>query len=476
VPVDTNRFRLSRPLNVLVGAGAELVEAEPNDAAETATPVAAPGSVNGRLATAGDADLFRFESKAGQTWIIETEGERRGSPIDSRLEVLNAKGAPVLRLLLQAVRDSYLEFRGIDSNSGGLRPKNWEEMELNEYMYVQGEVCRIFRMPQGPDSEVVFYQLGGRRRNYFDTSPTSHALGDTCYTIEPHLPSEKLVPNGLPIFPLYYANDDDMERKLGRDSRVTFTAPADGAYLVRVSDVRGFGGDRFVYRLTMRQPKPDFEVRLADVNPTVARGSGRRLTFTVDRRDGSDDDIAIDITGLPSGFTVSTPLVIEAGHTEARAVLNAAAEAAQPSAEVWQQVKITARAQIAGQPVSKEVNSLGQAKLADRPNLIVRLEPAELTITPGTTITATLKVERNGFNDRVQFDVDNLPHGVIVDNIGLNGVLIPEGQSERQIFLTCARWVPDTNRTFYALANNAGGQASPPITLHVRRAGPLAQK
>ncbi|HEV3006468.1 MAG TPA: hypothetical protein VGX78_18505, partial [Pirellulales bacterium] len=323
LPIDTNRFRVSRPLSVLANAGPELVETEPNDTADKATPVAVPGSVNGRVAAVGDADLFRFESKAGQTWIIESEGERRGSPVDTRLEVLDAQGAPVLRLLLQAVRDSYLEFRGIDSNSGGLRPKNWEEMELNEYMYVQGEVCRVFRMPQGPDSELAFYQLGGRRRNYFDTSPTSHALGDTCYTVEPHLPSDKLVPNGLPIFPLYYSNDDDMERKLGRDSRLTFAAPADGAYLVRVSDVRGFGGDRFVYRLTVREPKPDFEVRLTDVNPTVASGSGRRLTFTVDRRDGFDDDIAIDVTGLPSGFSVSAPVVLQAGHVEARAVLNA---------------------------------------------------------------------------------------------------------------------------------------------------------
>ncbi|HQU42627.1 MAG TPA: pre-peptidase C-terminal domain-containing protein [Pirellulales bacterium] len=476
VPIDTNRFRVGRPLNVLASAASELVEAEPNDAADKATPIAVPGSVNGRIASAGDVDLFRFEAKAGQTWMIETEGERRGSPIDTRLDVLDAKGMPVLRLLLQAVRDSYLEFRGIDSNSGGLRPKNWEEMELNEFMYVQGEVCRVFRMPQGPDSELAFYQLGGRRRNYFDTSPTSHALGDSCYTVEPHRPGEKLVPNGLPVFPLYYANDDDMERKLGRDSRLTCTAPADGAYLVRVSDVRGFSGDRFVYRLTVRGPKPDFEVRLADVNPTVARGSGRRLSFSVDRHDGFDDDVTIDVAGLPAGFAISTPVVIQAGHVEARAVLNAMADAAQPPPEAWQHVKIAAKAQIAGQTVTKEVNGLGQVKLADKPNLIVRLEPADLTIAPGTTITATLKVDRNGFKDRVQFDVDNLPHGVIVDNIGLNGVLIPEGQDERQIFLTCARWVPDTDRKFHALANNAGGQASQPVTLHVRRTGPLAKK
>ena len=476
VPIDVNRFRVARPLTVVASAGSELVEAEPNDVPEKATPIAVPGSVNGRIAAAGDADLFRFEAKAGQTWIIETEGQRRQSPIDTRLEVLDAQGAPVLRLLLQAVRDSYLEFRGIDSNSGGLRPKNWEEMELNEFMYVQGEVCRVFRMPQGPDSELAFYQLGGRRRNYFDTSPTSHALGDSCYTVEPHAPNDKLVPNGLPIFPLYYANDDDMERKLGRDSRLTFTTPADGAYLVRVSDVRGFGGDRFVYRLTVREPKPDFEVRLADVNPTVAPGSGRRLTFSVERHDGFDDDITIDVTGLPQGFSVSTPVVIQAGHVEARAVLNATSDAVQPPAEGWQQVKIEAHAKIAGQAVTRPVNGLGQVKLADKPNVIVRLEPADLTIAPGTTITATLKVERKGFKDRVQFDVDSLPHGVIVDNIGLNGVLIPEGQTERQIFLTCARWVSDIDRKFYALANNAGGQASLPVTLHVRRPGPLAKK
>ena len=491
VPIDASRFRAARGLNVLASTASELIEMEPNDAPTEATSIAAPGSVNGRIwptreGQRADADLFRFESKAGETWIIETEGERRGSPIDTRLEVLDAAGRPVPRLLLQAVRDSYLEFRGIDSNSGGLRPKNWEEMELNEYMYLQGEICRIFRMPQGPDSEVQFYLLGGRRRNYFDTSPTSHALGDTVYTVEPHAPGEKLVPNGLPVYTLNYANDDDMERKLGRDSRLTFTAPADGAYLVRVGDTRGFSGERFVYRLTVRRPQPDFDVRLADVNPTVPRGSGRRLTFSIDRRDGFDGDVTVQVAGLPPGFSMS-PVVIQAGHVEARAVLNAAADAVQPPPEAWQAVKLTAsgrpqdpgsRPQGPGLPattVVKEINSLGQVKLADKPNLLVRLEPAELTVAPGTTITARLKVERNGFNDRVQFDVDNLPHGVIVDNIGLNGVLIPEGQTEREIFLTCAKWVPDIDRPFFAVAGNAGGQASLPVVLHVRKPGNLAQ-
>ncbi len=105
----------------------------------------------------------------------------------------------------------------------------------------------------------------------------------------------------------------------------------------------------------------------------------------------------------------------------------------------------------------------------------MRLEPAELSIAPGTTITAQLKVERNGFDERINFDVDNLPHGVIVDNIGLNGVLIPEGQNERQIFLTAAKGVPETSRRIHAVANSAGIQASPSITLHVRRPDVVAE-
>ena len=52
----------------------------------------------------------------------------------------------------------------------------------------------------------------------------------------------------------------------------------------------------------------------------------------------------------------------------------------------------------------------------------------------GQMVSAWLKITRNDFTGSVSFDVDNLPHGIIVADIGLNGVLIPEGQSERQVF------------------------------------------
>ncbi len=68
-----------------------------------------------------------------------------------------------------------------------------------------------------------------------------------------------------------------------------------------------------------------------------------------------------------------------------------------------------------------------------------------------------------------------MPHGVIVDNIGLSGVLLPKGENERQIFITADPWVPETSRLCFAVEQQAGGQCSPPVMIHVRKPSPLAE-
>ena len=485
VAIDES-FRTAKPLTVRAVAEDELVEREPNDEPTKATPIPTPGYVVGRILasekqTGPDVDLFRFESKKGQSWIIETEAARRGSPLDTKLEVLDAAGRPVPRVLLQAVRDSYVTFRSINSTEDDVRLFNWEEMQLEQYLYFSGEVTKLFRMPQGPDSGFRLYLSAGKRRNYFDTSAAARALDEPAYIVEPHPIGTKLVNNGLPVYTLNYVNDDDGLRKLGSDSRLTFTAPADGAFLVRVTDVRGFGGDRFHYRLTIREPQPDFVVKLNQTAPTIARGSGLGLTFNVERIDGFEDEIEITAAGLPEGYTLSTPTRIQAGHDSALAVLNVAAEAKSVAPEQWAKVQLTAKAEIAGSPTERPIAGFKSVTVVDKPKILVTLEPSVLTIAPGATISAKLKIERNGFKDRVAFNVFNLPHGVIVDNIGLNGILIPEGQTEREIFLTCYEWVPETERAFFAQTTAARGasaaefEASRPVQLQVRKPSPLAR-
>ena len=244
VPLDSHRYRFREQPKVVVGTFPEIRESEPNDQPDRAVPLLAPGTANGRIDRPGDADLYRFHAKRGEPWIVETAADRLGVPTDTRIEVLDAAGQPVPRVLLQATRDSYVEFRGIDSQQTDVRVKNWEEMELNQYLYLKGEVGKLFRMPEGPDSGFVFYNRGGVRLTYFDTDATTHALNDPCYIVEAHRPGTKLIPNGLPTFPVNFANDDAGDRKSGHDSRLTFSAPADGDYLVRVTDSCSHGGDR----------------------------------------------------------------------------------------------------------------------------------------------------------------------------------------------------------------------------------------
>lgn len=488
VPLEAGRFRKLRAFKILVAEGSQMIESEPNDSPEQATELPAPSVVNGRIGRVGDADLFRFEARTGEAWIIETDAAQRGSPVDTRIEVLHPDGRPVARLLLQSVRNTAINFRGVDSNGDNIRLDNYEEMELNEYLYMNGDVMRLFRMPQGPDSDMIMYTSAGKRRAYFDTSAVAHALDEQGFIVEPQPLGAKLPANGLPIFTLTYQNDDDGERRLGSDSKLPFTAPTNGSYLVRVTDTRGHGGDAFSYRLILREAKPDFSVALNGANPTVSPGSGQSFTLKAERFDGFDGEIRIGVKDLPPGFSVSEPLLIAAGHVDAIGSIHAVLDAPKPDGTNAATSKVKAVAMINGKSVTKDVGNLGTIKLGGPPKLYVSLEPydeaatnhfdpaiastrpLELTIAPGQTIPAWLKIKRNGHEDLVTFFAENLPHGVIVADIGLNGVLIPKGESERQIFFNAARWVPDQDRLFHMIEQQAGRQTSLPVLLKVRRA------
>ena len=482
---DLGSMRIRRAPKFLVRAEAELQEREPNDKPEQAMAIPVPSAVNGTIAEPGpgappDVDLYRFHARAGQALAMETMAARRGSPVDTRIDVLWPDGKPVLRTQLQAVRDSYINFRGVDANQAAMRLQNWEEMDLNQFVYLNGEVGKLFRMPQGPDSDLLYYPRDGKRRCYFDTSATVHALEDKAYIVEPHPPGEKLSPNGLPVFPIYYANDDDAERQLGTDSRLLFTAPVEGDYLVRVSDVRSFGGKRYVYRLAVREAKPDFAVSMNGVNPGIPPGSGRDFTMHVERSDGYDGAVRVDFSEVPRGFIVSTPVVIEAGHNDAKATIYAAADAKTPDPKS-PPVKFIASAVVGGKPIAKPAGELGRLSAAGSAQVVVRLEPyvegqagspttgpTTIELTPGKLTKAWLRAQRTGHQGRITFEVENLPHGAIVADIGLNGVLIAEDQTDRMIFLQCAPWVKETIRPCHARANEAGNPTSAPVMVHVR--------
>lgn len=487
VPKQLSGVRSRRPWSVELMELPATYEGEPNDTPATAQTVVPPIAIDGRFMPRGvgkhDVDHFRMEARKGQRWVIEALAASRGSLADTLLEILTPEGRPVERVRLRAVRNSAINFRNETSDDTGIRFDNWEEMELNDYLYANGEVMKILRAPQGPDSDTVLYSAGGKRRGFFDTSPMAHPLEQPVYVVEPLLPGATPVPNGLPVFSLPYANDDDSERRLGTDARLYFTAPADGAYVIRVADSRGFTGGGWVYQLRIRPQQPDFKIATSGANPSVARGGGQSFTLTLERRDGFDGSVRVDLNRVPPGWTLSNPLVIEAGHEVAVGTIHASDDAKQPTEAEWDQMTLVATAEIDGRPMAMAVPGLGRPKLVmDPPKLLLTVEPSaaaaegitngalrELVIAPGTTVRAKLTVKRNGFDGAVRFEAQNLPHGVIVDNLGLNGVTLLTGENERELFLTCARWVADQDRVFHLEETAVGRQTSLPVLLKVRR-------
>jgi len=466
-----------------------LAEQEPNDDAATAMPVPVPAVVRGTIGRPGDADCFRVSARAGEPILLEIDAARSTSRLDSKIEVLHADGRPVERVVLQATRDSWFTFRGKDSaQSDDFRVHNWAEMELDEYLYAGGEVVKLWHYPRGPDSGFIVYPGFGPRHGFFGTTPVTHALGEPAWIVAPLPAGATPPPNGLPVFRLVWENDDDPERRLGADSQLVFEPPADGDYVVRVTDVRGFGdtadaAPAFHYTLAIRPPRPASRVSIDGRNPAVSPGSGRELGFTIDRLEGFAGPVRIDVTGLPPGFTFHGPLEIAAGQRRAFGVLSAAADAPAPDEAAARGVRVTATGRVGSADLVEELGDLGTLTLADPPKLTIEIVAADdapprdadglvLSIRPGETIRALVRAVRHDFAGRIELgsnaDVGrNLPHGVYVDNVGLNGLLIVEDQTEREFFITASPVTRPGRRRFHLKAAPDGGQTSKPVWLEV---------
>ncbi|MEY3173176.1 MAG: hypothetical protein RLZZ436_1090 [Planctomycetota bacterium] len=470
---------------------AAVAEAEPNGAVAAAQQVPFPTEITGVLhdaaGTQPDTDLFRFPARRGQPVLVEVFASRNKSPVDSRVEILTQDGQPVLHVNLQAVRDSWFTFRGKDSDtSDDFRLFNWQEMELNEYLYADGEVVRLWLYPRGPDSGFKVYPGFGQRQTWFNTTPVTHPLQGPAFIVVPKAPGEPLTDTGLPVFPVYCQNDDDPLRQWGSDSRLAFNPPADGDYLVRIEDARGFQGADFSYQLRIRRPAPDFSVAASTTEIKVHPGTGREIVFTATRLDNYSGPIEITARNLPPGFAFSDPVIIQAEQRQAFAALIAAPDAVAPSPEAVAAIRFVARgeSESGGQPIEHEIGGLKTLEVLQNPGIrvVIRTDEqraagssehtAELTVTPGTTIKAWLKVERIDHKGLVEFGKEdsgrNLPHGVFVDNIGLNGLMLLDGQTEREVFITTAPWVPEQSRPFYLKSSVGGGITTLPVMLHVR--------
>jgi len=107
--------------------------------------------------------------------------------------------------------------------------------------------------------------------------------------------------------------------------------------------------------------------------------------------------------------------------------------------------------------------------------LQVVTDRTEASLPAGGEVVLEARITRAaGFKGRVPLDVRNLPYGVKVDDVGLNGVLINESETSRKFVIRCEPWVKPQTRTIYVTANVEGGVSNTalPITLRVGAAAP----
>lgn len=459
-------------LKLALGDEPEIEASNANTSVQTAQAVAAPVTVNGKLGK--PEAYFRIHARKGEKLVFEVEANRLGSPLDSLLEVLDAKGRPVERATVRCLLETATTLRDHDSVQPGIRLLAPVGFAVNDYVMIGAEIVKLDAMPRGPDDDARFDQFGGQRLAMFDTTSEAHANDSPVYKVQIHPPGQTFASNGLPVVRLMYRNDDGGPG-YGKDSRLRFTAPAEGDFIVKLRDVRGLSGEDYAYRLALHAPAPDFQLTVAPKNPNVPRGGRIPVTVTALRLDDFDGPIEVSLAGLPPGLE-ATAGVIAPGQISATLLLSAAPDARLTGAARF---KALGRAQIGGRTLERAANPNDPLKLislAPQADISMTAETRRVEISPGGKAEVSVAIDRhNGFAGRVPVEIRNLPPGILVTDVGLNGVLLNENEKRRAFTLEALPSARPIEQTIYVSGNvetRAGGQqnsfAGEPILLVVK--------
>ncbi|QDU09857.1 hypothetical protein V202x_32540 [Gimesia aquarii] len=163
----------------------------------------------------------------------------------------------------------------------------------------------------------------------------------------------------LPSF--FSVHNKDAINLNSNDAAVSFVAEHDGDYAVTVLNQFGGGSPADIYRLAIREPKPDFQLIATterplptgrtgySVTPLLRKGAKWGVRIVAPRQDDFTGEIVITAENLPQGVTAQ-PLTLS-GKTD-RGILIISAD---PSAKTWAgEIKIIGKAQINQQQIVRE--------------------------------------------------------------------------------------------------------------------------
>jgi hypothetical protein len=472
------------PTRIAVGSYPEIAERENNDTPNRSQSVTLPVTVNGTIdsggAAAKDQDVFRVRARKGDRIAMTVAAQRLGSPLDAVLEVLDADGQVLPRAVARPVWQTSITLNDPGSIQRGIRLESWTGLRIGDLLMFGNEIAQVEDLPKNPDDDIKFRSYRGARIGYEGTTPEAHAMNTPVYKVELHKPGKTFPPNGMPLLPIAWRNDDGGQ-DFGKDSFLLFEAPSDGDVFVRIRDIRGEQGKNYAYRLTLAAPEPDFTLTVDPRNPNVPRGSAIPVTVTASRLDGFDGAIDVELVDLPEGLSAAPGRILPGASTvvlalraapDARLKTNFLAFRARGRAQVGalMRERWAPKAPVPG-ALDDGVSALS---VLDAPELeLASAEPRELVLEPGGQAAVTVSIARhNGFTGRVPVEVRNLPLGVTVPDIGLNGILITEAEASRTFHVAVDPRTPPGEQQLYLVARietnaSAVEHASLPIRLRV---------
>lgn len=228
-------------------------------------------------------------------------------------------------------------------------------------------------------------------------------------------------------------NDDHDDKGAGlvthqADSRVEVTLPADGVYLVSVSDAQNKGGADYAYRLRLGVPRPDFALRVVPSTVNLRAAATVPLTVFALRKDGFDGPIDLVLVSPTNGYTLSGNR-IPAGQNSVRMTLTGPAQApAQPVP-----MRLEGVATIAGKTVQRPATPAddmmqaffyrhlvpAESWLAFSPRWLFRtpsVQPvvadAPFRIAPGSTASVQVRIPTFSARPRFHLELNEPPEGL----------------------------------------------------------------
>lgn len=408
-----------------------VLEAEPNDAFETATAAELPLAINGRLEKPGDADYFKLSAKKGQVWEIECYARRIGSPADTVFNVYKSDKKSLVANDDARGQDSYLRWQVPEDGEYYIRVSDHLGQGGPTYVYrveltpvrpsLKIGIPRIDRYSQTRQTVVV------PRGNRYGTlilatradfgGPiellSQNLIPGVTMTTRPMHPSMNLMPV------VFEAAEDapidgdviDLRAKLadpkqpalegGFENVADFVLgePNNGLYITGVVHKLAMAvGEAVPYHLEIVEPKVP-----------LVRGGTMNLKVLVHRNAGFDAPLTVQFPFNPPGMGSASAITIEKGKSEGVYPLNANGEAMLGK---WPMMLIGA-ADIDGQAwVSSQ---LAELEVADR---FVSFDLKRSACDKGQLTEIQCALEHNTpFDGKAKGELLGLPPGVSAEPI-----------------------------------------------------------